>query len=195
MEEQTGHEDVAVGDDAGPPADELAADPIADEHASFDESDQVEEGAPPSSGGFQAWLATGLGLLALAVAAGVGSFGTWLHLSLGSQFADQKGLTSWRGTGWMTLLLSIATVVFIVVDLVQASKSTRAVVATLFASMGLIGGYFVVQTTWFPDQARAQPGLGQAAGWGILLCFACGVAGLGLSLVWLAMSDDTALAE
>jgi len=120
-------------------------------------------------------------LLALAVAEGVGSFGSWIfYAAPNSQNFEYKGITSWRGYGWMALILAVATVVAIVLDLVQPSRTVKAVVATLFGSLSVIGGFFVIQFVAFPLPGNYTADLA----WGSSLCLGAGVIGLCTSIFW-----------
>lgn len=136
--------------------------------------------APPGTAIKHKQVLFAVALLVLAVAEGVGSFGSWIFYAVpNGPNTEIKGITDWRGYGWMALILAIATVVAIVFELVQPSRTVKAVVATLFGSLAVIGGFFVIQFVAFPP-----PGFTVGLAWGSSLCLGAGVIGLCTSIFW-----------
>lgn len=177
MDEQTAdHEHlVTADDDADAPVDEPVDTPVDEpvddpslSTASMEEPPDLETRSVSSQ------VVIGLCLLVLAILQGVGSFYAWLVYSAGGQSLTYKGVTSWRGFGWMTLVLAVVIVVVIVTDLVQPSVALKAVTAALFGASGVVAVYFAVQYAAFPP--AGQPAA--SVGWGLGLCMGADVVGL-----------------
>jgi hypothetical protein len=138
------------------------------------------EAAPiPAGRSVPMQIVLGLCLLVLGALQGVGSFLAWLTYSANGQSGSLKGISSWRGIGWMTLVLAIVIVVVIVADLVQPTVALKAVTAALFGASGVVVLYEVLQYCAFP--LPGQPST--SVGWGSGLVIGVTVVGLVLATV------------
>jgi hypothetical protein len=136
----------------------------------------TETGMSPAPRSVSVQVVIGLCLLVLGALQGVGSFLAWLTYSEQGVSGSLKGITNWRGFGWITLVLAIAIVVVIVADLVQPTVALKAVTAALFGASGVVATYYVLQYCVFPTPGQPST----SVGWGSGLIIGAGVAGLGL---------------
>ena len=171
MDEQADHEHTETADEgSGWVPDVAPHDPALAGTATT----EAEMSPAPRSVSMQ--VVIGLCLLVLGALQGVGSFLAWLTYSVQGQSGSLKGITSWRGFGWITLVLAIVIVVVIVADLVQPTVALKAVTAALFGASGVVAAYYVLQYCVFPTPGQPSTSIG----WGSGLVIGAGVVGLGL---------------